>query len=293
VPGIRIAGWTAALPQGFVWEAGQVELSIAPPRMNRLVIAASGPQRIRTGAISVPYTATRLEAIVPLDHGAPPPGPPPRETPPHVAEFFLEALRAETRDGPLTAEHVHARGTPGRENGEPALTLRINARHVSLPPLPELAAVGRDVQNASIDVALVGPPPAPLPLTPRDRAEAFRANGSRLDLRSLALRWGPLTGELSMELRLDAALQPVGNGLLRLERPAEMVASLAAAGMIPPRSAVTAGAVLAMVARAPEGGGPPQVEVPVGIAAGTITLVSIPLLRLRPIVWPGEAPHLR
>jgi hypothetical protein len=72
-----------------------------------------------------------------------------------------------------------------------------------------------------------------------------------------------------------------------------MVAVLAEAGVIPQRSATTAGAVLGMVARAPQGGGPPRVEVPVGISDGTITLASIPLLRLRPIIWPGEAVLLR
>lgn len=300
VPGVRIAGWTAALPQGFVWEAGQVDLSIAPPRINQMMMAASGPQLLRTSAFSVPYTAARLEARVPLDNA--PPGPPPPGLPPHGPppgpppvgmEFTIEALRADTRDGPLTIGQLHARLAPGRENGEPALILRLDTRQVGLPPLPQLTALGREVESASMDAVLVGPPTLPLPLTPRDRVENFRDNASRLELRSLALRWGPLASDLRMVLRLDAALQPVGSGVLRLERPVEMVAALAETGVIPPRSAMTAGAVLGMVARAPEAGGAPQVEVPVGIADGTITLASIPLLRLRPIVWPGEALHLR
>lgn len=283
VPGVRVVGWTAAMPRGFVWEAQQVDLTIAPLRMNRLVLAASGQQSIRAGTISVPYTAARLEANVALDGGPPTQG----------MVFTLEGLRAETREGPLTAAHVQARVAPGSENGEPALILQVDTRQVRLPPFPALADIGRDVENASIDALLSGPPPSPLPLTPRERAETFRDNGGRLDLRSVALRWGPLAGELRMVLRLDAALQPEGHGLLTLERPAEMVATLAAIGMIPPRSAMTAGAVLGMVARVPDGGGAPQVEVPVGIIDGTITLASIPLLRLRPIIWPGEAMHLR
>lgn len=283
VPGLRIAGQTPALPQGFVWEAAQLDLAIAPPRLDRLVITAAGPQRIEAGGLSIPYDAARLQAVLPLDQG-----PVPRPV-----ELVLEGLRAETPQGPLDARRIDARLAPGGgADGEPALNLRIEARQVSLPPLADLAAFGRDVEYASADAVLRGPPPPPLALAPRDRAEAWRAGGGALDVQALALRWGPLAGELRMVLRLDAALQPVGDGRLALERPAEAIAALAAAGIVAPRAAATAQAVLGMVARVPEGGGAPRVEVPVGIADGAITLARFPLLRLRPILWSGDVPRL-
>ena len=283
VPDIRIAGWTSALPRGFIWEARQLDLTIAAPWLDRLVLTAQGPQRIRAGTLSLPYTAARLQAVVPLEHG-----PQPR-----TSELILEGLRAETPNGPLTAGIFHARATPGGGDGEPHLALQIDARQVGLPDLPDLAAFGREVESATVNAMLIAPPPPPMPMTPRDRAEAWHASSATLDLRQMLLRWGPLAGDLRMVLRLDAALQPVGQGQLTLEHPAQVVASLATAGLITPRAAMTAGAVLGMVARVPEGGGAPRVEVPVGVEDGTITLARIPLLRLRPITWPGESGHLR
>ncbi len=283
VPGIRIAGWTGGVPQGFVWEAERLDLAIAPPRLDRLMLAARGAQRITAGAVSVPYTAERVQAVVALDAG-----PLPRP-----AELTLEGLRAATPDGPLNAERIHARLAPGGAEGEPGLGLRVEARQVSLPPWPEVAAFGPDLALAALEAVLVGPPPPPLPMTPRERAEVWRANGTTLDLRAATLRWGPLVGELRMALRLDAALQPVGTGQLSVERPGEMVAALAAVGAIPARTAMTAAAVLGMIARVPEAGGAPRVEAPVGIEGGALTLAGIPMLRLRPIVWPGEAAHPR
>jgi len=279
IPDIHIAGWTPTLPQGFVWEAAQLDLTIAPPRIDRVVITADGQQRIASGAVSIPYTTARLRAVLPLDHG-------PSSRP---AKLVLEGLHAETPDGPLTASRIEARLAPGGGDGEPGLGLRIEAQQLSLPPMPELAAFGRDVQRAALDAVLTGPPPPPLPMTPRERAEAWRAGGGALDLQAATVRWGPLVGEMSMVLRLDAALQPVGNGRLALERPAEVIASLAAAGAVDPRAAMTAQAVLGMVARAPAGGGAPRVEVPVGIADGVISLARIPLLRLRPVIWPADS----
>ncbi|MEO3471211.1 DUF2125 domain-containing protein [Roseomonas sp. CAU 1739] len=283
VPEIRIAGWSPALPQGFVWEARRLNLAIAPPRIDRLVITAEGEQRIRVGALTIPYAAALLRVAVPIDRG-----PPAR-----MAELTLHGLRAETPAGPLTAARVEASAMPGMAEGEPGLALRVDARQVTLPPMPDLSAFGRDVERASLDAVLTGPPPPPLPMTPRERAEAWHAASATLDLREVALRWGPLAGALTMALRLDAALQPVGDGTLRLERPAEAVGSLAGAGMIGPRTAATAQAVLGMMTRVPEGGGAPRVEVPVGIDSGAITVARIPLLRLRPIVWPETVVNLR
>ncbi len=282
VPDVHIAGWSPTLPQGFVWEAGRVDVTIAPPRIDQLVITAEGPQRIASGALSIPYAASRLRAVLPFDQG-------PAARP---AKLVVEGLRAETPEGLLTAGRVDARVASGGADGEPNLGLRIEARQLGLPPLPQLAAFGRQVESAALDAVLSGPPPPSLPMTPRERAEAWRAGGGTLDLQSATLRWGPLVGEMTMVLRLDAALQPVGNGRVMLERPGEVIASLAAAGAVDPRAAMTAQAVLGMVARPPEGGGAPRVDVPVGIAGGVVSLARIPLLRLQPVTWPAEAPRL-
>ncbi len=274
VPGVRIAGWSPVLPQGFIWEAGRVHLSLGPPQIDRLIIAADGPQRITSASLSIPYTATRLQTALPLDGGARP------------VEVLLEGLHAETPDGPVTAGRVDARVTPAGGADDVQLGLLAEAWQVTLPSLPGLAAFGRDVDSMRLDAVLTGPPPAPYLTSPRGQAEAWRAGGGRLDLRSVSLHWGSLAGEARMDLRLDAALQPTGDGRLILERPAQVIASLAAAGVIAPRAAIGAQAVAGMMARVPEGGGAPRLDVPVGIADGTVSVARIPLFRLRPITWP-------
>jgi hypothetical protein len=282
LPAVRIAGWLPALPQGFEWEAARVDLSIAPPQLDHLTVSAGGAQRITAGGVTVPYAAARLQAVLPLERGPP--------TPP--VTFLLEGLRATTPAGPLAAARIDARAMPGQPYGEPSLGLRVDAWQVILPPLPEVAAFGRQLDHAVLDAVLTGLPP-PMALSPRDRAAAWRAAGGTLDLREVSLRWGPLVGTLQMVLRLDAALQPVGGGELTLEHPAAVVAALADAGMVAPRPAAAAQVMLGMLARSPEGGGAPRVEVPVGIEQGSVTLARIPLLRLRPVIWSDQLPYQR
>ncbi|MBR0649157.1 DUF2125 domain-containing protein [Roseomonas terrae] len=283
VPGVRIAGWTPTLPQGFVWDAERVELSIGPPRIDRLLIAASGQQRIASGGVTVPYTAARLELLLPLDQRG-------GQRP---AELLLQGLQAMTPSGPLAAERIEARATPGSPLNEPGLGLWIEAWRMTLPPVPDAAAFGRQIAHASIDARLTGLPPPPVPLSPRDMAQAWRAGGGALDLRELSLRWGPLAGTLRAVLRLDAALQPAGSGDLVLEQPAAAVAALAGAGMIESGTATAAQAVLGMMARPPADGGTPRVDVPFGVEGGVVTVARFPLLRLRPLVWPEQVPYQR
>ena len=53
---------------------------------------------------------------------------------------------------------------------------------------------------------------------------------------------------------------------------------------MPQRSAMAAGAVLALMAR-PQPSGPPVVEVPLSLQDRTLSLGRIPLLRLPELVW--------
>lgn len=276
VPAFRIAGWPAALPQGFAWQAGRIDLTIAAPRIQRLVISADGPQVLGTGTLVIPYAAARLRAEVPLEAG---PGPRP-------VALVMAGLRAQTPGGLLTVARIDARLVPGAADGGARPVLLAEAWQVVLPPLPGIGALGRDIAQIRVDAALAGPATPPVPMSPRDRAETWRHAGGAVELREAALRWGPLVGALHMTLRLDAALQPMGQGRLVLERPAEAIGALAAAGAIAPRAVTSAQMVATMMARVPEGGGAPRLDVPVGLDNGVVSLARLPVLRLPPVVWP-------
>jgi hypothetical protein len=168
---------------------------------------------------------------------------------------------------------------------EPTLVLAITAEGVALPPLPATVAFGRDVQSLSVDAVLLGPPPLPGP--PAIAAAAWRDAGGTIDITSLALRWGPLAGDARLVLALDAALQPTGNGTLRLTGAAEALDALAGAGLIASGAARTARAVVVLLGRPSPEGGPPRVELPVALTHGTVSLARVPLLRVAPIAWPA------
>ncbi len=282
VPDFRVTGAARVVPQGFAWEAGHIALDLTPRHPERLSLTAEGPQRLRIGATSIPYTAEWLQVLMPLD-----PAMGSRPT-----EFRLEGLRASAPDGPVTAARVLALATPGGADDDAGLRLHLTASRIVLPPGQDAHPFGRVVESATADAVLSGPPPSPIPMTVREQAEAWRDGGGRIDLQEVALRWGPLAGALRMTLRLDAALQPQGSGRLVLERPSEALGAVAAAGMIDPRAATGAQTMLALVARVPEQGGPPQVDVPVALERGTVSVARIPLVRLGPLVWPRTAPRI-
>jgi hypothetical protein len=277
VAAVTVSGTAPALPRGFTWEAARVALAVAPPRLDTLAISATGAQRLRLDAAVVPFAAHALRARVPLDPAAPA----------GSGEILAEGLVAMLPEGPLAAARIAAVAAPRPQDGAFALSAR--AEDVLVPPVPAAAAFGPRIAQAWLEAAMTGPMPPPGP--PARAAEAWRDAGGAIELGGLALRWGPLAAELNGVLRLDAALQPAGEGRLAVERPQEALAALVEGGLVPRREAGTLQAVLALTARAPAGGGAPRVELPVSVANGAIAAARIPLLRLPPLAWPGAAPQ--
>ena len=99
-----------------------------------------------------------------------------------------------------------------------------------------------------------------------EQAAAWRDGGGSLEIRHLALIWGPLDLTASATLALDDQLQPMGAGSARLVGYAETLDALAAHGAISRSAATAAKAVLSLLAHNPEDGSPPDVEVPLTLA---------------------------
>jgi len=273
VPAVTVTGWSPALPQGFTWEAARVGLSIAPPRLDRLVIAPAGAQRLRLDAAVVPFTADTLRATVPLDPA----------TPRGSGEFLAEGLVAMLPEGPFAAARIAAVLAPRPDDG--ALMLAARAEDILVPPARAVAAFGPRIAQVGLDAAMTGPAPPPGP--PARAAAAWRDAGGTIEIGGIMLRWGALAAEARGMVRLDAALQPAGQGRLVLERPQETLAALVEGGLVPRREAGAAQALLALTTRVPAGGGAPRVELPVTIANGALAVGRIPLLRFAPLAWPG------
>ncbi|MBV1796246.1 DUF2125 domain-containing protein [Siccirubricoccus sp. G192] len=172
--------------------------------------------------------------------------------------------------------------------GEPAVTLRLGAEAVELPPglaaAPAVRTLGPRLQSLALDLALTGP--VPPGRGPTRKAKAWRDGGGTLGLRRLDLRWGQVAGTATATLTLDEDLQPMGAGTLRLAGGGEALEAAAAAGLLTPRAATTARTVLRLLSRVPAEGGPPQLDVPLTLEDRALTLARIPVARLPAWTWP-------
>lgn len=272
----RLSGGSATVPGGMDWAAPAVTLRVAMHRPGELRIAASGPQRLRLGAAEIPFAADRLVAALPLERGVLP----------RSGEFETSRLRIGTAAGGI--EIGGARLTLDSRmsaiEGEAAVSLEGGAENVTLPVATPL---GRAVRALRLDAALTGPLPGGR--NPTNRAALWRDAGGTLELRRLEVEYGPATAQASATLALDDALQPMGAGTLKLTGAEAVLDALASAGLVSPRNAGLARRIVAVLARPPAEGEPPQLEVPLTLEARGLSVARIPVARLPVLEWPGPA----
>jgi uncharacterized protein DUF2125 len=282
LPGFRLL---APGPSGPDWRAEAVTLRLSPAQPDRLGVEAEGRQGLRLGGgAEVPFEADRLRASLPLE----------RREVPRDAVLEAEGLRIDPPaggPGPIAVRRarLELETRLPAAGAEPAVLLRGAAAEVALPPGAAAAALlGPLVQAAALDAALTGPlPPGAFAPGAAAAAEAWRDGGGALEVRSLALRWGPAAGEAVATLALDEALQPAGAGTVRLTGATEVLDAAAAAGLLAPGPAAMARTALRLLERRPAGGGPPELEVPLTLEDRTLVLARFPLLRLPAWGWPG------
>ena len=260
------------------WQAERLAVSLEFARPRTLVLAVEGAQSLQLGAAApIPARAALMRAEVKLEPGVPV----------RSATLAVADLTAQLPAGPLaiTRLDIAADTRPAAQPGESAATLALAARRIALPPglLPALSGpLGPAIETLAWDLALSGPVPPPADIA--TRAEAWRDGGGALTLRRLELAWGEVAFNAGATLALDAQLQPMGTGTARLAGHDAALRALSAAGALPQRSAMAAGAVLGLMAR-PQPSGPPVVEVPLSLQDRTLSLGRIPLLRLPELVW--------
>lgn len=256
--------------------ADRVLLRIAPLRPDRLLLRAETGARLRLPGTDAPVRADRLEALVSLRPGLGP----------RAFGVVAEDLHTTLPDGPVAIRRVSLSVAPhaGGLETEPALVIAARAEEVSLPRIPGAVALGPRVAEARLDALVTHPlPPVAAPAVV---ARAWQEAGGVLELRAVALRWGSFDGEGRMTLGLDPALQPRGEGVLRIAGGPEALGALAMAGVVPRGAARAAGAALALMARPTEDGGLPRAEVPVAVSGGVISILRLPLLQHAPVRWP-------
>ena len=283
VPGLQVEGGGASVQGGVEWAVPELVLRLSPPLFDRLVAEPRGAQRLRIGQTDIPFAADRIEVVLPFEPGAAL----------RTAELSVDRLRVGTPDGPaeLRGMTLRIEARSSATEGEPALVLAFAAHGIDLPSEtarhPSVAALGRHVATLALNGTLSGPitfdPDFSL------RAEAWREGGGTFELGALSLRWGPVQGSARMTLTLDDALQPMGAGQVQIAGAPAALDALAVAGAINARTAQAARAAFGLLARRPDGGGPPQAELPLTLEDRRLTVGPMQLLRLAPLVWPAPA----
>ena len=255
---------------------------IAPFRAfleERAVTGATGKNWLffgdqKRGALpDIPYTADRLQAVIPLDPGVP------------ARSVVVRAvnLRAGLPAGAVTlaAMDLRASWTPAAQQNEAAVTVGLTASDIGLPPGPAWP-MGSRVDTVALDGSLGGP----LPRVPGLAAKltAWRDGGGTVEVKRLAVSWGKLAATVAATVALDETLQPMGTGTARIQGAAAGLDALAANRAIGEKSAVAAKALLALMTH-PGEDGVPEVDVPITVQDRRLSLGRIPLARLPELSW--------
>ncbi|WP_419899688.1 DUF2125 domain-containing protein [Roseomonas sp. USHLN139] len=264
---LTLADWRIAGPQGLAWQAEALDAELRPTALDRLVLRPRGPQALRLGATTLPFTAKDLQATLALS----------ADTPPDRASLEGRGLRLGPAEASLAIDRLSGElALP--DPAETALTLALEG-----VVLPMQTPLGPRIESATLDATLNGAPPATG--TPAERAARWRDAGGALELRGLTLRWAEIAASAAATFALGPDLQPVGAGTLRLANAPRLLEALVQAGVVAQRSAGMARAILPLMQRPDPNGGAPQLEVPVSLENRTISVARLNLGRIPGIEW--------
>ena len=273
---------SAAPPAALValeWGASRAVLDVSLLHPRLLTVEISGQQRVQFGGSPpIPLRADRTALAIPLDPNAPP----------RVFDLEIDLLRAGIPSGDAASAlsvarlRLHGETRPAAAAGEAAMILGLTAGEIDLPGGGW--AFGPRVALVAVEAVLNGPVPRLPSLSAR--ASGWRDGGGTVELQRVAVGWGPLGLSGSATVALDEHLQPMGAATARFVGPAQTLDALAAGRVIGAGAAASAKAVLGLMVRTPEGGGAPEVEVPITLQDRGLAVGRIPLVRMPELHWP-------
>lgn len=279
---VALEGGERTVPRGVAWHAQRVVLRLDVRHPHELRIAAIGTQQLRVAAApAIAYDARRFVLAVPLQADA-------LGQAFHLRAAALHAgAPAGNRGMSLIIDRLDLDGAvnPGARRDEAALSLALTTSNIDLPQQVKWA-LGSHIAAFVLDAALDGPLPAAP--SPAATAAAWRDAGGSLNVERVAIDWGPLDLTAHGTLKLDAQLQPTATATAEVTGYAATLDALARDGVMSRSAAITATAVLSLLATTPANGGAPAVEVPLSLRNGTLSMHQVPLLRLPKLDWPQQ-----
>lgn len=263
----RLWRWEGPTVDGRAWLWDPLRIHVSVPGSHALRVQRDGRMRV------FDLGADTAKGTVDLDSGG------------NLQQLDLRLARwriveqggetFEIGDAKLQAES----DAPAAE--EPRLQFDLRMVQLTLPQEPR-PALGRKLARIAIEGEIRGP----LPSGPLKQAMArWRDAGGVLDIARLQLRWGPLDLAGDGTIALDQEMRPLAAAAVTLRGLGETLDRLVEAGFVPPREASLAQAVVVALARPPEGGGPPEVKVPITLQDGYLFLGPVRLVKLPPIDW--------
>lgn len=280
---ITVTAPALGAPQGdppWLWRAEGAVAELRPWRPGRAVFTVQGEQKVDVDAGALPLSYTSTEGVVGGE------------------VVFADGRLAEARleiDGlTLVGEDVawnvvvkkatvKTRRNPARASDYrlSAADFRIEAADITLPKalfLPMGDKVARVHLVASV-MGAVGPEPWPRWLP------QWRDDGGTVEVSTLDLSYGPLSVLANGTLALDGDLQPIGAFTAKVQGFFETLDIVRDNGLVRDRDAVTAKLVLGVMARRPEGGGPPTVSLAITVQDHKVYAGPVPLATLPAIRW--------
>lgn len=266
------------------WQGPRIVSHAAPWRLSEVTVEFPG-----THVIAVPAEAPEMTAVANKASGVA-----------HVSVAgAIENIAAEIGEltlrvpefGTYRAERLavraseappDARAEAGSPTPPPGPVVAAEIERLVLPESVR-GALGQTVERATLNAQLTGRIPAGLPL--KAALDAWREDGGTLEVREISGIWGPLTVAAAGTLALDLYMQPEGALNARVRGYGETVDALVSGGLVNRRAGTATKIALSVLAKQPQGGGPPEITVPITVQSSWIYVGPVGLLRIPPIVW--------
>jgi len=259
---------------GWRWQAENVSASVLPWAIDDLLLDLAG-----THVVSAPQTeiaplhlaAQTATLRVHLDAGAA-----------NAGRFDAENMTAASANhAPLwKADRVSLDFTKILAP-EPSSKLVLETDNLTLSEIMP-PPFSRTIRRIRLTTELQGPlQGGPLART----LENWRVAGGDLEIRDVYVDWEPLTVAGNGTLALDEALQPIGAFALRFTGFFAGVDALTTQGAITPANASLAKIMLGLMAKAPPGGGAPELSLPITLQGGRLLAGPVTLMEVPQVEW--------
>lgn len=276
--GIVLAGRDARGP--WEWRAERAVVMLSPWRGRDAAFDLAGKHklRFRAGRAPVEMELTAERAPGEMRFGG--------DGTPHALVITPENIQARevTTGSSLNADRlgVEILHWPApRAGSDPSAALIVNLQGLGLPQ--DLGKyLGPKLDHLSTEIQITGEPPIPVD---RRSLGRWREGGGTLELKSLALQWGPAKIDGSGTVTLDAALQPEASFAARITGFEETVDAMVRAGLIREQEAQGVKLLLSLMARRSDPGRGAEIRVPITIQERVIYVGPARLARLPQIRW--------